>query len=227
MTQIQKVGKVPTSLRGEGITEFLRQDPQRMQTKRLDAVKAYSAEHMPRLAYHNYAHVEDVVKACHRMAYFEGVSPADRELLITAAYLHDIIYVPFTKYNEEKSARTAAEILPGFGYGADEVEAVKSMIMATKLPQTPKSLIERILCDADLDNLGREDFLPKCEAVRTELGIGDRLAWFQGTLKLLAGHLYHTETARESRQFGKARNIKLVVRLISGTLDESGAKAAA
>ena len=39
--------------------------------------------------------------------------------------------------------------------------------MATKIPQSPTTLLGRILADADLDYLGRTDFF----------GIGNKLKW--------------------------------------------------
>jgi len=122
--------------------------------QRLEAVRAYSEKQMPTLRYHNYGHVKDVLKACDRMADAEGIGPADRQLLKLGAYLHDIIYVPFGKQNEEASAEVAGEIMRKLCYRGPDIEKVKSMILATKLPTTPRNLLERILCDADLDNFG-------------------------------------------------------------------------
>ena len=108
--------------------------------QRLEAVRAYSQKNMPTLRYHNYGHVEDVVRACDRLADAEGVSTAERRLLKAAAYLHDIIYVPFGRHNEEGSADLAGELLPKLGFGRNEVEQVRSMILATKIPTTPRNL---------------------------------------------------------------------------------------
>jgi predicted metal-dependent HD superfamily phosphohydrolase len=190
-----------------------------LEMRRLEAVRAYSMEHMPKLGYHNYLHVQDVVKACDRLANSEGISDADRQVLRTAAYLHDIIYLPYAKDNEEKSAELAGELLQDLGYRPCEIERVKSAILATKLPSTPRNIVERILCDADLDNLGRSDFHEKSEEVRKELGIGDPKAWLRGTLALMLSHSYYTESARAERDAAKAKNMFEVMLRLSDPMD--------
>lgn len=186
---------------------------------RLEAVRDYSQKHMPTHRYHNYAHIEDVVRTCDRLADSEGVATSERQLLKAAAYLHDIIYIPFGKRNEEASADLAGELLPKLGYSRGEVEQVKSMILATKLPTTPRNLLERIICDADLDNFGREDFLERCEDVRKELGIEDRIGWLQGTLQLMMSHRYYTDSAKSERDPKKAENMQAVIKLIEGSTE--------
>jgi hypothetical protein len=50
------------------------------------------------------------------------------------------------------------ENLPSFGYSEADITTICGMIMATRIPQSPANLLESILCDADLDYLGRDDF---------------------------------------------------------------------
>ena len=40
--------------------------------------------------------------------------------------------------------------------------------MATKMPQRPKNLLQQIICDADLDYLGRNDFFILSEKLHKE-----------------------------------------------------------
>lgn len=52
----------------------------------------------------------------------------------------------------------AREALPEFGYSEAQTQRVCDPVMATKLPTGPKDALGMILCDADLDYLGRSDF---------------------------------------------------------------------
>lgn len=90
-------------------------------------------------------------------------------LLKTAAWLHDIGYIWDDKSHEERGCQFAKEFLPGWGFSIDEIDTICGMIMATKIPQSPNNLLEQIICDADLDYLGREDYFIISERLLDEL----------------------------------------------------------
>ena len=62
----------------------------------------------------------------------------------------------------------ANEFLPAFGVSAEDLEVISGMIMATKIPQHPTNFLEEIICDADLDYLGRDDFEAQANQLRNE-----------------------------------------------------------
>jgi uncharacterized protein len=91
--------------------------------------------------------------------------------------------------------------------------------MATRLPQTPRTALEEILADADLDVLGRDDFLPRNRALQAEVSalgrpVGDK-PWLTGQTQFLQSHRYWTAAARSLRDRGKERNIDLLERLLA------------
>lgn len=168
---------------------------------------------MPIQPYHNFEHACDVYEAVQRLADMEEVSFEDKYLLKTSALLHDVIMVPKNKDNEERSAEFCGSYLPGLGYSSYEIEKTTGLILATKMPTKPSSLLEMILCDADVDNLGREDCLEKSECVRQELGIPQE-QWYPMTLKFLESHKYYTESAKQLRDKGKQENIEKLKKLL-------------
>ncbi len=87
-------------------------------------------------------------------------------LLLTAAILHDTDYIEQYDKNEPIGARIAGKLLPKYGYFKEEIETVKDLILTTQMPQKPQNHLQHIICDADLGNLGREDFFDKGEALR-------------------------------------------------------------
>ena len=110
------------------------------------------------LHYHGIHHTYDVVKAVERIAIMEGVMDEDIFVLKSAATYHDAGFVEKYDKNEPIGARLAEEILPKYGYTDHQIEQVKELIYATIIPHKPKNKLEQIICDADLDYLGRDDF---------------------------------------------------------------------
>lgn len=186
----------------------------------LQGARAYALERLerqlePSLTYHSLGHTRDeVVPAAERLASLEGIGAHERLLLVTAAWFHDLGFVERRVEHETVGARLAAEALPGLGYAPVDVEAVQGMIMATRLPQTPRTLLEQILADADLDVLGRQDFAIRNRALREELESGGAQItdeqWFSGQCKFLESHAYFTAAARGLRDEPKRRNLELV-----------------
>ena len=164
------------------------------------------------LTYHNLWHTQDeVMIACVRIAQHIGIGEEDIRLLEVAAAFHDIGYTETTMHHELVGSRIAAQVLPGYGFSSREIEAIMGMIIATRLPQSPRTLLEEILADADLDVLGREDFFSRSEALRYEWASFGReftlKQWQEGQLALLKSHDYYTPAARMLRDEMKERHI--------------------
>ena len=134
-------------------------------------------------------------------------------MLITAAYFHDTGYIREYDKNEPIAARMAGRILRLIGYKRKEIEKVQKMILSTDLEREPKTHIEKILCDADLDHFGREDFFKldgKLREGRCARGIdvSDDAKWYKGTLKIVKKHQYYTESQKKLREKEKQENIR-------------------
>lgn len=177
--------------------------------------------------YHSIFHTRDeVAPAAEEIARLVGVAEEDLLLLRTAAYFHDLGYVEQDAENESIAARIAYEVLPGFGYSPEQVQVVVGLIMATRLPQAPQSLLEKIIDDADLYILGREDFLDRSRDLKAELAaLGEPITdeeWYQSQLNFLLAHDYHTEAARKLLEGGKRKNIAALTDLLSSSSRQDG-----
>ena len=164
------------------------------------------------LTYHCATHtIDDVVPAAGRLADAEALAARDRIVLLTAAWFHDLGYIARTHGHEDIAIALAARELPARGYAPEDIEAVATLIRATRLPQRPENHLAGLLADADLDVLGRDDFLVYNDALRRELAaMGRRVddaAWLDEQIAFLAQHRYHTSTARAQREEAKARNL--------------------
>lgn len=182
--------------------------------KRIQVLNSASRALMPKLLYHNFRHAKDVFSVVGNYAALTGLNESDIMLLESAALLHDIVMIPVRTDNEEKSAEFAQRFLPNIGYSESEVERIGKLILATKVPQRPNDYLEQLICDADLDNFGREDFFEIGSRFRRELGLKEDDKWNQGILKLLKGHRYHTEVARALRDTGKEENLRRIENIV-------------
>lgn len=183
------------------------------------ALRRLEADLSPALVYHSVWHTrEDIVPATLRMAEAEGIVGTDLLLLRVAAYYHDIGFVVQRDGHELAGVRVATEVLPSFGFGPAQIASIASIIMATKLPQSPRDRLGAILADADLDVLGRADFMARNAQLRVELAQFDEAVadarWYTSQLGFLRAHTYFTASARAARCEGKARNARALERLL-------------
>lgn len=174
----------------------------------------------PNLTYHNAAHTAEIVMpAAEQLAQMAGVTEEDRHLLAVAAAFHDIGMTVRRDGHEISSMRMAAQLLPAFDFGNDDIDTVCGLILATRLPQTPQTLLEQIMADADLDVLGRDDFFETNEALRLELAAhGESIspnAWNRRQLRFLIDHRYFTAEARQLRDSAKQAHIATLRGLVA------------
>jgi uncharacterized protein len=173
-----------------------------------------------KLYYHGIHHTrDDVLPAAERLAAMAGITGERLLLLRTAALYHDIGWIEQGDGHEEIGVRIVQEILPGFGYNDSQVDVISNMIRATQVPQSPQTELEQLLCDADLDSLGRADFFVTSQLLRLELtaqGVEISLRrWHEMQLQFLAEHSYFSATAQALRGPGKEKNVHEVRELLN------------
>lgn len=170
------------------------------------------------LYYHGIHHVLDVLKAAGELGKKENLSEEDQELLNVAVLFHDSGFMVNTKNHEELGCDIVKQSLPAFGYNPKEIETICGMIRATKVPPQPKNLLEQIICDADLDYLGRDDYFKISNTLFKELSIYGMLTnekdWYQLQEKFLSTHTYFTKTADTLRKAKKEEHLNQIRQVI-------------
>lgn len=171
------------------------------------------------LFYHNLEHTMDVYQSAIQIAEKEKTGEHELILLKTACLYHDSGMLLDYRKHEEMSCKLARESLPGYGYSDREIESVSNMIMSTKLPQDASSFLEKIICDADLDYLGRDDFFMIAHRLRLEwirLGVKNfsLKEWYLSQIEFLQSHAYFTPTAKKNRNYGKQRNLEMIQEIL-------------
>ena len=190
-----------------------------------------SRELSPYLTYHSLFHTrDDVVPAATRLGLSAGLDSEGVLILATAAVFHDTGFLLSYDEHEQYSILIARDTLPAYGYSAGQVAAVVDLIGATRMPQTPKGLLQELMCDADLDLLGRDDFMHLNQLLLQETrhymnkDMSDG-AWFLGQSKFLENHHFFTRVADEFRSAGKVKNmaqIRIVLSSLNGSVSNIG-----
>ena len=163
--------------------------------------------------YHNFTHTVEVVKITEEIANALAVKEEDKEMLLIAAWFHDIGYIERCKGHEEVGIRMVTDFLKENGYPKEKIETVSSLINATKMPRNPKNLLEEIICDADLYHLGTNQFDAKGELFREELEkqngskINDK-DWLETNLDFFKQHEFYTTYAKD--RFETQKNINYI-----------------
>lgn len=212
--KINKILKQPDNKSNDGQDTIKYQEVE-------DFVFAKLQAELPRnLYYHSIKHTKSVLLCSQLIASEEGVfDEMDLLLLKTAALFHDMGHIVGPRGHEERSCCFVRDNLPLFNYTSSQIETICSLIMATKVPQCPQSKLAEILCDADLDYLGRSDFEPISDLLFQELQelgmVSDKNEWNKKQVKFLTEHTYFTNFSKENRNPNKQRQIERLRNLIN------------
>ncbi|MCA6440722.1 MAG: YitT family protein [Chitinophagaceae bacterium] len=96
--------------------------------------------------------------------------------------------------------------------------------MATKLPQSPKDHLAKILCDADLYYLGGPDYTANADKLFSEnkkIGLyKSKTEWLIQQIGFLTSHQYFTETAKADLDTVKQQNLKKLEQILLPSAEE-------
>ncbi|NNJ55414.1 MAG: HD domain-containing protein [Bacteroidia bacterium] len=156
------------------------------------------------LSYHGLHHTLAVLESCNQYIKRLKIDSHKAHLLRTAALMHDLGILWNYSDHEAKGIEYIKNELPDWGYSKKDIEVICSLVQATKLPQQPKTLLEEIICDADLDYLGTENFYRIGETLYHEFKsqkiVSNRKEWNDLQIRFLENHSYHTAFARKNRE---------------------------
>ena len=172
------------------------------------------------LTYHNVEHTLDVLNQATILANEEGIaSEEDIFLLKVSALYHDTGFISIYNGHEEKSCEIAKNELGKFGFDEKQIDKICGMIRATKIPQQPRNHLEKIICDADLDYLGRSDFFTTGGGLYKEFLhqkiVMNELEWNQLQVNFLEKHTYFTHSSKVKRDNTKQTHLDEVKRKVA------------
>ncbi len=169
----------------------------------------------PHLLYHSVGHTKDVVNSVERIAFLEGITDEGLFLLKTAALFHDAGFLKQYDSNEYIGAQMASELLPKYGYTEQHINTIVELIEVTEIPHKPLNHLQEIMCDADLDYLGRDDFQLISNNLKLELKTMDKIKsdrkWDEMQVAFFNKHRYFTKTSIDSREAKKNDNLAVII----------------
>ena len=172
------------------------------------------------LYYHSFEHTFDVLRICEMYGNEEGLNNEDLSLLCTAALYHDSGFVIGYENHEAISVEIANNALKNFGYSSKQIKTVRHIIMATMTMYQPVDLMQQIMCDADLDYLGREDYFFIAQKLKVELVergfLSDEKDWLTLQIHFLKKHQYYTKSAILLRNEQKQKNYQELLNELNG-----------
>lgn len=165
----------------------------------------------PDLKYHSFEHTLYVLQAAEMIAEAEKIKHEELCLLRIAVLFHDAGFMVSYNQHEMHSCEIAKNDLKPYNLGSEAIEKICGMIMATQIPQTPKSKLEEIIADADLEYLGTELFNDISGNLYRELNIQNpQLSindWNKIQVKFLENHHFFTRFCIKNREPLKQKHL--------------------
>jgi uncharacterized protein len=166
------------------------------------------------LTYHGLWHTKNVYNAACDFSQYYNLTDAERLILETASLYHDSGFLSVYRNHEEAGCEIASDVLPRFGYSFEDITFINELIMATKIPQSPRQFLSELICDADLDYLGGEDYDRIARLLFEEFReyhiVTTELQWFEMQAGFLESHTFFSEFSRTHRDPRKKENLQKV-----------------
>jgi Uncharacterized protein conserved in bacteria len=191
-----------------------------IQQQAADHVRVFlSNEIQEQYCYHNLLHTENVINAINEISAGMRLNEQQRLILLVAGWFHDAGYVSKIEGHEQVGARMAAQFLEQRNVDAEYISQVSSCILSTRYPQHPESILEQVICDADLLHLGQKDFFQKTALIREEWSLTRNLnytdeQWHALNIEFISNHRFHTAYCQENYDKRKNKNIVLIAKLM-------------
>jgi HD superfamily phosphodiesterase len=179
-------------------------------------VRAVLERDLPSWAvYHGLDHTLETVENCKEIARALQFDPESMDVLLIAAWFHDIGYAEGVDGHEQQGIESAEAFLMNEGCSEEFTRRVVSAIRATKIPQDPKNIVDAALCDADVMHLGKESFFVRSALLRQEIETRENRRfteeeWYRHNIDFVSAHTFHTGYARETLEKQHAENLRIL-----------------
>ena len=170
--------------------------------------------------YHSYEHAIDVMQRAIYLSEQENLPVDEIEMIALAGLFHDTGFIVMYDKNEPIWAKIASNYLKSINYDKNKIKLIEQIILATDPDYTnPKNIYEKIIKDADMDNLWRDDFQKKSNDIKKELETVKKIKikdpeWHHSLVDLLISHKFNTDVQRKERDKKKQENLnKMITKL--------------
>lgn len=165
--------------------------------------------------YHSEDHARRVATAVEEIGKAEGLSEEELILAKIGAWMHDIGFTESYHDHETTSAKIASAFLKGKGIEKDKIKLVTEAILATRIPQEPNDNISRVLCDADMYHLTKDDYFEQANLMREEMKLCkafdlDKVEFDRISLLFFNQHQFKTKYGQDVLQEKKDNTLQLL-----------------
>jgi predicted metal-dependent HD superfamily phosphohydrolase len=160
----------------------------------------------PHFVFHNLGHTQQVVAAAKDLGAHYKLNDDDLFVLLISAWFHDTGFsTGRAEEHEKESINLATNFLEERNVDPQVIQRVSSCIQATRMPQSPLSQVEKIMCDADLYHLGSGDYKKINDLLKQEQEYYfkkefSKKEWRQRNIEFLETHQYFTDYAQQLQE---------------------------
>jgi HD superfamily phosphodiesterase len=174
----------------------------------------------PEYSYHNLLHAREVFEAVTELGENSGLQEEELEIIQVAAWFHDAGFTKSYNDHEYKSIEIVNEFFKNTRYPRGKIHNVNQIIMMTDMVNLPLSLSDKIIKDADILHIGKENFYSKCLSLKSELEsidhkIIDESEWLYSSLDFINGKIFFTDYANFKYEAGRQKNISSLNEIIN------------
>ncbi len=174
------------------------------------------ADNLPEtIQYHTLGHSKYVVDSAEYIGKKVGLSEEEINGVKLCAWFHDTGFTVDPENHEVESDKILVGFLESKSVDTEVIDKARDCIMSTRMPQNPKDLPSKVLCDADLSHLAEDDYIDRIDLLRKEWinlsgeKIGKR-KFHDKSVKFFKSHDYHTDFAKRELQAKKEKNLQRI-----------------
>jgi putative nucleotidyltransferase with HDIG domain len=165
--------------------------------------------------YHTLDHTLEVVKNAIYIGSKENIGEDEMNMLVVAAWFHDVGYVKKYVGHETESAAMAEKFLEQREVDKTIRDNIVDCILSTTFPQQAKSKIAEVLCDADLMHLGQSTYFDWAQKLRQEqksAGVAalKQIEFEKESVRIFEQHHYFTKYCRDTLTETKQDNLNRI-----------------
>ena len=162
--------------------------------------------------YHNLIHAREVFEAVTELGNNSSLPDEELEVIQVAAWFHDTGFIKGYLDHEYNSAEIVKEFLGNIRYPDKKIDRITEIIITTEIGAAPACLSGKIIKDADILHVGKEEFFSKCLALKSELESIDHKKiteseWLHSSLDFISHTLFFTDYAKSNYEAGRQKNI--------------------
>lgn len=183
------------------------------------AIRYYEENVSSLLFYHSIEHTRLVTSVSATIAEAEGLDERNKEIVVVAAWFHDIGHAVSLTDHETESCKIARKFLSEKEMEEDFIKEVEKCICSTKIGAQKGTLNEKVIADADYAHAGMDNFMEISNLLRKEMcnfveRKCSKLDYWKQTLKFINEIEFYTNYGKNILEPVKKQNIKKVEKRI-------------